>query len=120
MNPEHLWVTGAMQLLTFFVIGPVIAIAIAYSAWRGKPQALNAKRYGIVCAVCWVTATLLLTLAKWINADVRTPQYFVQLTCVLLGLLFGFVGVGSFLPVLLHLWRWHQTTRLADQNRTEP
>jgi hypothetical protein len=32
MNPDYLWLTGAMQLLTLFVVGPVIAIAIAYAA----------------------------------------------------------------------------------------
>jgi hypothetical protein len=111
-----LWVTGALQLLTFFVIGPGIAIAIAYAAWRGKPQTFNAKRYGMVCVACGVTASLLIILAKWIN--VRTPQYFVQLACVLLGLLLFFVGVGSFFPLLLHVWRWHKTTQLSDPNQT--
>jgi len=67
-----------MQLLTFFVIGPAIAVVIVYRAWRQKLQTINPKRYGIVCLASSVIASLLLILAKWINADVRTPQYFLQ------------------------------------------
>jgi uncharacterized membrane protein len=117
MNPRYLWVTEAMELLTFFVIGPAIAIVIAYWGWRGKRQTLSAKRHGIVCAACGGTGSVLLMLAKWINADIRTPQFFVQLTCVLLGLLLFFVGIGSYFPVLLHIWRWHKKTRLAYTRR---
>jgi uncharacterized membrane protein len=44
---------------------------------------------------------------------------FLELACTLIaGLLLG-VGMGSFFPVLLHVWRWHKTTRLADHNQTE-
>ncbi len=114
MNPKYLWVTDAVQLLTLFVVGPAIAIVIAYAACREKPQIFNAKRYGMVCVASGVTASLLLLLAKWINADIRTPQYFVQLTCVVIGLLLFFVGMGSFFPVLLHVWRCHKATRLTD------
>lgn len=119
MNPRYLWLTDAMQLLTVFVLGPIIAFVIAYAAWRGKPQNFGPQRYGIVCIVSGVTASLLMVSAKWINADVRTPQYFLQFACVLLaGLLLG-VGIGAFFPVLLHVWRWHRTTRLGDHSHTE-
>jgi multisubunit Na+/H+ antiporter MnhG subunit len=47
MNLDFLWLTGALQLLVLFVVGPVIAIAIAYAAWRQKPQNFNPKRYGM-------------------------------------------------------------------------
>ncbi|MGC2321536.1 MAG: hypothetical protein WA463_02795 [Terriglobales bacterium] len=118
MNPDYLWLTGAMQLLTFFVVGPVVAVVIAYAAWRGKPENFSPQRYGMVCVTSGVIASLLLGFAKWINADVRTPQYFLQLACVLVsGLLFG-VLMGSGFSVLLCLWRWHKATRLGD-NQTE-
>jgi hypothetical protein len=119
MNPKYLWLTGTMQLMTLFVVRPVIAIVIAYAAWRGKPESFNPQRYGIVWVASGLTASLLLALGKWINADVRTPQYFLQLACVLLGGLLLGVGMGSFFPVLLHMWHWHKTTRLADHNRRE-
>ena len=118
MNPDYLWLTGAIELLTFFFVGPVLAIAIAYAAWRGKPNNFNPERYGMVCVASFVAASLLFGFVKWMNADVRTPQYFLQFTCFLTsGLLFGvFMGSGS--SVLLRLWRWHKATRLSDSGRT--
>src|SRR5262252_5055404 len=105
MTPKYLWLADATQLLAVFVVGPIIACAIAYAAWRGKPEKFSARRYGIVCVASGVTASLLIVLGKWINADVRTPQFFLQVICITVGgLLFG-VGMGSFFPVLLHLWR---------------
>jgi hypothetical protein len=105
-----------MQLLTFFVVGPVLAIAIAYAAWRGNPQDFNRERYRMVCVASGITAFLLFGFAKWMNADVRTAQYFLQLACVLLsGLLVG-VSMGCGFSVLLGLWRWHNTTRLKHDN----
>jgi hypothetical protein len=117
MNPEYLWFADAIQLLTLFVVGPVLAIAIAYAAWRGKPESFSPKRYGIVCVACGVSASLLFLMAKWMNADVRTAQYFVQLACVLLaGMLLG-VGRGCAFPVVLAFWRWHKTTRPTDESQ---
>jgi hypothetical protein len=119
MNPDYLWLTGAMQLLTFFVVGPAIAIAIACAAWRGESHNFNPKQYGTACIASGVTASLLFAFAKWMNVGIRTAQYFLQLTCVLLsGLLFG-VCMGCFFPIVLHVWRWHKTTRLADRQGLE-
>jgi hypothetical protein len=119
MNPDYLWLTEAVELLIFFVVRPVLAIAIAFAAWRGKPQNVNTERYGMVCVASGVIASLLFGFAKWMNDDVRTAQYFLQFACVLLsGLLFG-VFMGCGFSVLLRLWRWHKTTRLADDNQTE-
>jgi hypothetical protein len=122
MNPEYLWLVDALQLLTIFLIGPALAIAIAYAARRGKPQNFSPdqnfspEQYGMVCVASGISAVLLFVFAKWMNADVRTAQYFLQLAAVLLGgLLFG-VCMGCGFPVLLHLWRWHRTTRLTDGN----
>ena len=119
VNPKYLWLTDAMLLLSFYVVMPGIAIVIAYAAWRGKPQSFNVQRYGLVCVVSGVTSFLLFLVAKWINADVRTPQYFLQLGSVLLSLLLFGVGMGSILPVLLHMWRWHKATRLAHHDQTQ-
>jgi hypothetical protein len=119
MNRDYLSLIGTLQLLTLFVVGPVIAIAIAYAAWRRQPQDFTPKRYGMLCVASGVSASLLLVLAKWIDADVRTPQYFLQLACVLLGGLLLGVCMGCFFPVILHVWRWHKTTRLAGHNQKE-
>ena len=118
MNPEYLWLTEAMVVLTFFVVGPVLAIAIAYAAWRGKPNNFNPERHGMMCVASGVAAFLLLGLAKWMNADVRTALYFLQLGCGLLsGLLLG-VCMGCGFPVLVGVWRWHKATRLKDDNQS--
>jgi hypothetical protein len=37
-----------MHLVTFFVVGPVLAIAIAFAAWR-ETENLKAERYRMVC-----------------------------------------------------------------------
>ena len=119
MNPEYLWLTDALQLLTFFVVGPVLATAIAYAAWRGKAQKFIRERHGLVCAASVVAAALLFVCAKSINADVRETKYFLQLGCMLLsGLLFG-VSMGCGVAVLLRLWHWHKRTRLVDNKQTE-
>jgi hypothetical protein len=112
MNPDYLWLTDAMVLLTFFVLGPAVAIVIAYAAWRRELPDVIADRYGLLCVASGVTAVLLFGFAKWIGADVRTAQYFLQLACGLLsGLLFGFC-MGCVFPVLRRLWHWHKRTRL--------
>ena len=113
MNANYLRLTGAVQLLTLFVVGPVLAIAIAYAAWRGKQQNFTPERYGMVCVASGATSLLLFRFAKWMNADARTAQYFLQLACVLLaGMLFGVSG-GCGFSVLLRMWRWHRATRLT-------
>jgi len=87
---------------------------MATKATELQPQAVRD-----VVVASGVIASLLLGVAKWINADVRTAQYFLQLDCVLSGGLLLGVGVGALIPVLLNVWRWHKTTSLADPNQTE-
>jgi len=119
MNPHYLWLTDAIQLLAFFVVAPLLSIAIAYAAWQGKPQNVNSKRYGVVCVASGVTAVLLFVFAKWMNADVRTAAYFLQLACILLSFLLLGVGAGCLVPVLLRAWRWHKASQLRDDSLTE-
>ena len=122
MNPEYLWLVDAIQFLTVFVVGPVLGVVIAYAAWAGKPRKLNPERYGdirVLFVASTVTAVLLFVFAKWLNADVRTPQFFLQVACFVFGgLLFG-VGMGCCFAVLLQLLRWHKTTRLQDDKKTD-
>jgi predicted permease len=120
MNPKYLWLTDAMLLVTFYVVLPGIAIVIAYAARRGEPQSFNVQRYGLVCVASIVASFLLFLVAKWINADVRTPQYFLQLGSVLASLLLLGVATGCGFPILLHMWRWHKATRLARHDQTQP
>lgn len=101
-----------MELLAFFVIGPTLAVFIAYKAWRAKVNDPMAKRYGLRCLASGVIAILLFGFAKWINADFRAPEYLLQLACVLLSFLSFGVCMGYFFSALLDLWRWHESTRL--------
>jgi hypothetical protein len=105
VNPV-IWLTDAIQILTFFVIGPVLAAAIAFSALRGILQNAMPERFRVLCVASGATAFLRFAFAKWINADVRTPWYFLQVACVLFsGLRFGvFMGCGA--SVLLRSSRW--------------
>lgn len=122
MNPEYLWLVDAIQFLTIFVIGPALGLAIGYAAWRGKPSNLNPLRYGddrVLFVASGVTAFLLFGFAKWLNADVRTVQFFLQVVCFLLGGLLLGVGTGCGFSVLLRLVRWHKTTRLSDNNQKD-
>lgn len=119
MNPDYLWLTGAMEVLAFFAVGPVIAAAIAYAAWRGKSHNSTHQGHLTACVASGVAATLLFAFAKWVNADVRTSQYFLQFASVVLsGLLFG-VFMGCGFSVLLRAWRWHKSTRLADGSHAD-
>jgi hypothetical protein len=111
MNPHYHWVTELLELLTFLVIGPVLGIIIAYRAWRQRAN-INRKRCAIRCIASGGTAILLFAFAKWIDADIRTPLYFVQLACVLVCFLLLGVCVGYGFSVLLGAWRWHNATRL--------
>jgi hypothetical protein len=103
-----------MQLLTFFVVAPILAIAIGYAAWKGNPPRFDLLAAAASGAAC----VFLFSYAQGMQADVRTAQYFVQLVLVLLsGVIFGvFMGCGA--SVILRMWRWHQTTRLTNDNQT--
>lgn len=112
MNPHYLWLTEGLELLTFVVFGPVLAIVIAYRCWRNREATPEPKRYVRRCVAFAVLSILLFALAKRIDADVRTPQYFLQLTCVLLCFLSFGLAQGYLFSVLLDMWRWHNSTRL--------
>jgi hypothetical protein len=112
MNPhDYLWLTEGLELLAFFVLQPAIAIAIAYKAWRGEPQ--NLGRYGLPCFASGVAAGVLVVFAKWLNADVRTVTYLLQVACFVLGFsLFG-VCMGCGFSLLLRIANWHKSTRIS-------
>ncbi|HET7441845.1 MAG TPA: hypothetical protein VFJ47_11135 [Terriglobales bacterium] len=115
MNPDYLWFTGTIELVTLFVIAPLVSIVIAYAAWQGKPWNFNSGRYGVVCVASVVIAVVMFVFAKWMNADVRTAAYLLQLTCFLLSFLLLGVGAGCVVPVLLRAWGWHKASRLRTR-----
>lgn len=112
MKPHYFWLAEGLELLTCFVIAPGLAVVIAYREWRDRKNTVGPKQYGMRCIWTGGAALLLFGLAKWIDADVRTPQYFLQLTCVLLSFLLFGMCQGYCFSLVLNVWRWHNTTRL--------
>ncbi len=78
------WLEAGLLLLTFFVIVPLIAAAMYWTAFAAASAA----------------SLFLMVYAQRMHADVRTSQYLLQIACFGLGaLLFGVAGgcmVGIF------------------------
>jgi hypothetical protein len=108
MNPHFHLLTEGLELIAFFFIAPALATVFAYSAWRERA---NPKKYERLSLASGAAALILFAVARWIHADFRTPQYFLQLTCTLLSFLLWGVCTGSFFSVLLRVWHWHKSSR---------
>jgi len=95
MNPQlYVPLIDGVMLATFFVIDPLIFVAIGYSAWKGWPSRLNRRKYGVLAIATFLPGTVLVLCGKWINADVRSWPYAAQVICFLLGLLLVGIGCG--------------------------
>jgi len=110
MNPHYHWLTEGLELITFFFIAPALAIVIACRAWRKRA---NPERHGMRCVASGGAALVLFGVARWLDADIATPQYFLQLACALLSFLLFGACVGHFFSVLLRIWHWHNSTRAS-------
>lgn len=73
MNPHYHWLTEGVELLSFFLFSPVLAIVVAYKGWRERA---DPKRHGMRCAATAAAAIALFFAAKWINADISVPCIF--------------------------------------------
>ena len=107
MNPHYHWITEGVELLSFFLFAPVLTILVAYKGWRERA---DPKQYGVRCIASGGTAVALFGVAKWINADIRTPQYLAQWACIVLSLLLVGVCAGWLFSVLISIWHWHKST----------
>jgi hypothetical protein len=112
MNPRYLGITEGLEFVTLFGIAPALALVVAYKEWRDKNS--NLKKSGLRCLVSGGVAFLYFGLEVGWGVDVRSPQFFVRLTCSLLSflLLGAFMGYGF--GVMLGLWRWHGRTKLKS------
>jgi hypothetical protein len=94
------WIVDGLLLFTLFVVAPLIAIAIGYAAWKGRPKNFNREMYWTSFIAIGAAGGFLMVYAQRMHADVRTWQYLLQLVCFGLGaLLFGVAGgcgVGIF------------------------
>ena len=102
MNPRYLPIVDGLLLLALFVGVPSISAAIVYFAWKGRPSGFDRERYGLSALTTGAPAIALMVYTQRMHADVRTPQYLLQLACfacgtVLLGIAGGcFVGVFTY------------------------
>jgi formate-dependent nitrite reductase membrane component NrfD len=93
-------IVDGLLLLIFFVGVPSIAVAIAYTAWKGRPKSFDRESDMLGFVACILASGFLLVYAQRMHADVRTWQYLVQIACGGFGLLlFGIAmgcGIGIF------------------------
>jgi hypothetical protein len=68
--------TGGIELLTFFLVGPVLAIAIGYTALREKSQGFNSGRYGMLCVVSGAITFLLFVFDEVVERRCQNPAVF--------------------------------------------
>ena len=103
MYPKlDLWIEGGMFLFVFGVMVPLIAAAIGYAAWRGKPTNFSREMYFAVSVVVGGISLFLLLQATRMRGGFLTWAHLLQLSCfglaaVLMGVAGGcMVGVVTY------------------------
>jgi hypothetical protein len=111
MSPHYLWLTESLELLALLVGAPVLGLVLAYRGWKNR-STLNAAVVRRRCIAYAGIAVLLFALAKWLNADVRSPLFLLQVASFVLSILLFGLCTGYGFSLLLCVWRWHDTSRL--------
>jgi hypothetical protein len=95
-----LWILELMLLFILFVLAPVISVVIARASWKGKPDNFSREKYFVLFVVCVIAACVLMINARWLQADITTPKFLIELICFILGAVtFGISGgclIGFF------------------------
>ena len=93
-------ILDAFFMITLFGVAPLIAGAIGYAAWRGRPKAFSRRKFAISFYAAMIASGFLLVHSQRMHADVRSERFLLQMACFLAGaLLFGVAGgcmVGMF------------------------
>ena len=110
MNPHYLWLTERLE--SFNVLLVRTSTCDCHCVQVLAEEGPNSKLHGTRCVAFITSFILLFVLAKWIDADVRTPQYFLQLTCVLLSFLSFGLAQGYLFFRLARPRIPHNATRL--------
>lgn len=88
-----LWLLDLMLLFILFILAPLIAALIARAAWKGKPANFSREKYFICLVACAIAACVLMMNAHWLQAEITSAQFLVELICFILGaVLFGVAG----------------------------
>jgi|SRR5580698_8124961 hypothetical protein len=102
MNLRYLPIVDGLLLFALFVGAPSISAAIGYFAWKGRPNGFDRERYGLSAITIGVPAFALMVYALRMHADVRTPQYLLQLACFACGTVLSGIAGGCFVGVFTY------------------
>jgi hypothetical protein len=101
-SKASMWIEGAFLLLGFFVVVPLIAAAIGYAAWKGKPKNFGRDSYWTAFIVAGALSGFLMVYSQRMNADVRSWLHLAQLAGFGLGILFFGVAGGYMIGILTY------------------
>ena|ERR1700730_4875133 len=101
-SKASIWIEGAFLLLGFFVVVPLIAAAIGYGAWKGKPKNSGRNMYWTAFIVAGAVSGFLMVLSQRINADVRSWLHLAQIVGFGLGILFFGVAGGCMIGIFTY------------------
>ena len=88
-----LWILDLMLLFILFVLAPLVAAVIARAAWKGKPDNFNREKYIVALVASTIIACVLMVNAHWLQADITSGKFLVELICFILGAaMFGVAG----------------------------
>ena len=110
-GPLYSQIVDGLLLLIFFVVNPILFIAVGYAAWKGKLSGFDKRKYAAYAIGAFVVGSVLVVFAKWINADIRTWPYAVQAISGIVGLLLIGIGCGcgAGFVVLMAKTRTHES-----------
>jgi uncharacterized membrane protein len=128
--PLPIWIEATLFFLVFFGVVPAVAVVIGYAAWRGKPENWDRSMYWTAFAVSVMASGFLMVYAQRMQADIRTPQYIIQIALFGLGaVLFGVAG-GCMVAIFTYgrgrgpIWRkvkpGHQSSAGNVQSNQNP
>jgi hypothetical protein len=103
MYPKlDLWIEMGMFVFDFGVIVPLIAVAVGYAAWMGKPENFSREMYFTASVVVGAASMFLLLCTTRMHGGFLTWAHLLQLSCfglaaVLMGFALGcMVGVVTY------------------------
>jgi len=109
MNPRYLPIVDGLLLFALFIGAPLISAVIGYLAWKGKPNTFDRERYGLWAIASGAAGAFLMVYTQRMQADVRTPHYFLQLACFAVGVLL--LGIAGGCALGTFIYRRGQTIR---------
>src|SRR5262249_23564880 len=82
-GPLYLQIVDGLAVLIFFVVDPFLFVAIGDAAWKEKPGQFKQRKHAVSAIANFLVGTVLILVAKYINADIRTWPYAIQALCMI-------------------------------------